>query len=66
MTINKIKTVENYIQSILMKSITFTLIKKDDLVIDPKPNKGYNKSRYYEKDKDSNNKDIIHLPYLKL
>ena len=55
-----INDVEDYIENTLNKSLTFTLKKCDDLYL--KGAKGpYNKYRYYEEDKESRSKDIIHL-----
>ena len=59
-SMKEIKDVEDYIENTLNKSLTFTLIKSDDLYL--KDAKGeFNKYRYYEKDKDPDSKDIIHL-----
>ena len=62
MTMEKIKTVENYIENTLKKSLTFTLKQKNDLMLQgERANRDYNKILYFEEDKDSSEKEIIHL-----
>ena len=59
-SMKEIKDVEDYIENYLNKSLTFTLNKCDDLYLKDAQGQ-YNKCRYYEEDKDSDSKDIIHL-----
>lgn len=65
MSMKEIKVVEDYISNTLKKSLTFTLVQKKDLQINDdnilKKIKKYNRFRYYEKDKESSEKDIVHL-----
>ena len=61
MTMKEIKVVQDYIENTLKKSLTFTLLERDDLIMEEEPNKDYNKIRYFEEDKESSSKDIIHL-----
>ena len=54
--------VENYIENTLKKSLTFILKERNDLKLQGERAKGdYNKIRYYEEDKESPDKQIIHL-----
>ena len=54
--------VENYIENTLKKSLTFILKEKNDLKLQgERANRDYNKKRYYEEDKESPDKQIIHL-----
>ena len=61
MTMKKIKTVEEYIENTLERSLTFTLIKKEDLILKNKNKNEYNRIRFIEKNEDSTEKEIIHL-----
>lgn len=64
MTMEKTEVVENYIEETLKKSLTFTLVKKNDLKMKGGSEKPYNKYLYFEKNDDSekNSKNgIIHI-----
>ena len=62
MTMIKKSTVEDYIENTLKKSLTFTLKQKSDLILQgERAKKPYNTIRYFEEDKDSSKKVIIHL-----
>ena len=61
MTMKHIHVVKKYIEETLEKSLTFTLKKKDDLLIKGQTNKKYNITRYQEENDDSTEKEIIHL-----
>ena len=62
MTMIKTNTVEEYIENTLKKSLTFTLKQKSDLMLQgERAKRPYNKIRYYEEDKESSEKEIIHL-----
>ena len=61
MTMKKKKTVEDYIKNTLERSLTFTLIKKEDLYLKNKNKNEYNRIRYVEKNEDLTEKEIIHL-----
>ena len=60
MKMKEIKVVEEYIENTLKKSLTFTLKKRDDLIMQ-NVEKPYNKSRYFEVTDESSDKEIIHL-----
>ena len=62
MTMIKKSTVEDYIENTLKKSLTFTLKQKSDLILQgERAKRPYNTIRYFEEDKDSSKKVIIHL-----
>ena len=61
MTMKKKKTVEDYVKNTLERSLTFTLIKKEDLYLKNKNKNEYNRIRYVEKNEDLTEKEIIHL-----
>ena len=61
MTMKNKKTVEDYIKNTLERSLTFTLIKKEDLYLKNKNKNQYNRIRFVEKNEDSTEKEIVHL-----
>ena len=59
---DKQEYVQNYIENTLKKSLTFILKEKNDLNLEgERAKRPYNKTRYFEEDKESPDKKIIHL-----